>query len=138
MVVGVAIFFGVIWTMVGDNIKYDLDFSDPLIILDLLYFPVALIMSYIIPGRRVQAVAKSESLASKFNGYRSAMIVKYAIIEGSALFTIVVFKLTEQAIPAGVAILLLVILVILKPTPERFIFDLSLSSEEVEEFYSRT
>lgn len=80
--------------------------------------------------------AKSKKgLLDKLNFYRSALIVRYALLEGPSFFSIVVYLLTGDLLFLGIAAFIIVIFLIIKPSPEKAINDLELSHEEKQVLY---
>ncbi|HEY9113414.1 MAG TPA: hypothetical protein VIN10_01860 [Bacteroidales bacterium] len=77
----------------------------------------------------VEAKNKTE-LLEKLNFYRSALIVRYALLEGPAFFTTVVYLITGDLLFLGMTALIIVIFLIINPSPEKAINDLELSYEE--------
>jgi len=69
---------------------------------------------------------------AKLAMYRSAFLVRAALLEGSALLAIVAFYLTKDLLFMGVAIVLIFIFAFLRPTASGVIQDLELSGEERE------
>ena len=89
-----AIFFSVVaYTVVGSNAKLDTSFSNPLSIVG-VGLGLLLIVSSFIYAKKIKELFETTSLESKKNAYSSAYIVMIALIEGPALFNIVVFLIT--------------------------------------------
>ena len=80
--------------------------------------------------KRVNNIKTKNSLAEKLNDYRAAFILRDALLEGAALFAIIAYMLCDKLILLGVAILLVLIFVFIKPTKDKLIKDLELSSDE--------
>jgi hypothetical protein len=70
------------------------------------------------------------SLYEKLTYYRSALIIRYALLEGPSFFAIVVYLLTGDYLFLGMSGLIVLIFFTLKPSVERAINDLELNSEE--------
>uniref|UniRef100_UPI0032163206 hypothetical protein n=1 Tax=uncultured Draconibacterium sp. TaxID=1573823 RepID=UPI0032163206 len=77
--------------------------------------------------QRLKNCVKQSTLKEKLNEYRSALIIKFAIIEGSSFFVVIAYYLTGQYIYLGFLGLLLIIFVTYRPTKEKAIMDLELS-----------
>lgn len=75
---------------------------------------------------------KQVSLKDKLDGYRSALIVKFAMVEGAAFFAIIAFFLTGNLLFLGFIILLFFVFLFYKPTRLKLIEDLKLSLSEEE------
>jgi hypothetical protein len=75
-------------------------------------------------------IKNKSSLTEKLNDYRAAFILRDALLEGAALFAIIAYMICNELILLGVAILLVLIFVFIKPTKDKLIKDLELSSDE--------
>jgi hypothetical protein len=73
------------------------------------------------------------SLAEKMANYRSAMIVRYALLEGATFFTIIACLITGDFLFLGFAGFLVLIFVTMPPTRNNAIRDLELSPAEERE-----
>jgi hypothetical protein len=71
-----------------------------------------------------------KNLYEKLAFYRSALIIRYALLEGPSFFAIVVYLLTGDYLFLGMSGLVILVFFTLKPTVERAINDLELHSEE--------
>ena len=75
-------------------------------------------------------VNTSDSLQTKLNKYQTAAIVKYALIEGPAFIALFVYHTTGNALPLVIAVCLLAYLFVQKPTKDKIIDSLNLTSDE--------
>jgi beta-lactamase regulating signal transducer with metallopeptidase domain len=75
-------------------------------------------------------VHTSDSLQTKLNKYQTAAIVKYALIEGPAFIALFVYHTTGNALPLVIAVCLLAYLFVQKPTKDKIIDSLNLTSDE--------
>ena len=80
--------------------------------------------------KRVNDIKKKSSLAEKLNAYRAAFILREAMLEGPALFAIIAYLLCGKLELLGVAVLLLVIFILIRPTKDKLTKELELSSDE--------
>jgi len=80
--------------------------------------------------RKIQATSGKVNLFEKMADYRSATILRYAIIEGPAFFAIILSFVTGDLLFLGIGTLIIAYLFTLKPTMERAIKDLELSHKE--------
>ena len=71
-----------------------------------------------------------KSLFDKLTNYRSALIIRFALLEGPSFFAIVVYLLTGDYLFLGMSGLIVLVFFTLKPSVERAINDLELNSEE--------
>lgn len=83
-------------------------------------------------SQRLKACLQQPGLKGKLEFYQSALIIKYASVEGSAFFSIVAFMLTGNLIYLGMAGLLLIVLLVNRPTREKAITHLELDHQERE------
>ncbi|MBK8503171.1 MAG: hypothetical protein IPL46_13710 [Saprospiraceae bacterium] len=79
---------------------------------------------------RLQRIAGLDSLKDKMDGYRSALIIKFALIEGPALLTIIAFIQTGRYLYLGIALLLLMVFVYYSPKKSKLISDLQLTKND--------
>ena len=76
-------------------------------------------------------IAKSMSdLQVKLMAYRSALVIRYAIIEGVSIFAIVISLVTGKLLYLGIAGILILYFLALLPGIERIASDLELNPEE--------
>lgn len=81
--------------------------------------------------RRQREVLRGQAvLSEKLAGYRSAQILRWALLEGPALFSIVTFLLTGVYWVLGLVGLLVALFVSYRPSPKRTVQDLLLSHED--------
>ncbi|MBS7565455.1 hypothetical protein KHS38_13670 [Mucilaginibacter sp. Bleaf8] len=73
----------------------------------------------------------SSPVKSKFANYVSAFIVRAALVEGSTLLNIVVVLLSGSYLNMGVAVVLLLILISLRPQKAKVIEDLKIYYPDV-------
>ncbi len=96
-----------------------------------VYLALAVALSYWLFGLRVQAAKQQISLSDKLNTYRSATILRFALIEGSALLVVVFYLLTANLVLLGIAGIGLVVLALHHPNPVKLKMDLDLSPIEL-------
>lgn len=70
---------------------------------------------------------KIENLPEKMAGYRIALIVRYAFLQAPTVFSLVVYILTGGALFLGLASVIVVVFLTIKPTIERAAKDLDLN-----------
>ncbi|MDX2069873.1 MAG: hypothetical protein SFV55_15700 [Haliscomenobacter sp.] len=95
------------------------------------YLAIAVGVSYWLFGLRVQAAKQQTSLSDKLNTYRSASIIRFALIEGAALVAVVFYMLTGNTVLLGIAGIGLVILALQHPNPVKLKMDLELSPSDL-------
>lgn len=74
-------------------------------------------------------------LKDKMTNYRSALIIKFALIEGCSFFALIAYLLTGNLIYLGFAGLLLIVLITYWPSKEKTIIDLELTHSEQQQIY---
>lgn len=79
---------------------------------------------------RLQKVKKEESLSAKLAGYRSASILRYALLEAPSIAAIVVYMLTNNLLLLVFAGMIIILFLIYRPTKDRVVTDLELSPAE--------
>lgn len=135
LLTGLVLFTGVTILLLGDlqstfhGINYDL----------LTFYGVglalvfsALLGDYLVSKNMFAKNAAEPTLKAKLTGYQSSNIVKWAIIEGAALFNIVNFLIHADIIFLVLAVFMIVFLLTKRPSPKKAALHLNLSREEVE------
>lgn len=95
------------------------------------YLAIAVAISYWLFGLRVQAAKQQIGLSDKLNTYRTATIIRFALIEGAALLVVVFYLLTANLVLLGIAGIGLIVLALLHPNPVKLKMDLDLSPTEL-------
>jgi len=80
--------------------------------------------------KRLNEIRKKSNLKEKMEEYRSALIVKLALIEGPSFFAVVTYLLTGNYIYLGLAVILIIVFLIYTPNKTKFINDLELAKNE--------
>lgn len=86
----------------------------------------------IIFNKRIEQAKTKLDFNEKLNIYMSANIIRFALIEGVALFSIICFMLMGDWIFLAVTAVLIVFFITLQPTIERCAMDLELTLDERE------
>ena len=73
---------------------------------------------------------RSINLSEKLIDYRSALIVRYALLEGPSFFAIVVYMFTGELMFLGMAVLIILIFLFISPSVEKAGNDLELGQKE--------
>ena len=79
---------------------------------------------------RLNLAKEKTSLYEKMSDYRSALIVRYALLEGPSFFGIVVFLITGDYLFLGMSGLIIAVFFTLMPTANRAVNDLELSAND--------
>lgn len=100
-----------------------------------IYLVPVVIIAAIIAGNtifksRLAAAKEKGSLTEKLNDYRAALIVRYALLEGPSLLAIIAYLLTGELLFICIAGMAIIIFFILRPSKERLVKDLDLSTAE--------
>ncbi len=96
-----------------------------------VYLAIAVALSYWLFGMRLNAAKQQSNLSDKLNSYRSGTILRFALIEGATLLTLVFYLLTGNLLLLGIAGIGLVVLVLHHPNPVKLKMDLDLSPAEL-------
>jgi len=95
----------------------------------------ALIGSYasnFIFRKKLNEIRKKSSLKEKMEEYRSALIIRLALIEGPSFLTVVAYLLTGNYLFLGLVVALLIVFFIYAPKQSKFIADLELTKTEAD------
>ncbi|WP_088341448.1 hypothetical protein [Robiginitalea sediminis] len=76
--------------------------------------------------QQLSAVTKLETLQARMNGYLSACLTRYALLEAPGFLALSAYGTSGNAAYLGVALALWIALLLLYPTPERAVRDLQL------------
>lgn len=91
---------------------------------------VSVLLSFYIFNQRLVALKDKTDLNSKLFDYRSALIVRWALLEGPSFFAIVSYILTGNYILLSIAVVIIIIFILLMPNRARFEKELELNWEE--------
>lgn len=75
----------------------------------------------------------NKSLSEKFNDYRSACIVRWALVEFATLFCIILFLVSRVNALTIVAVALIILFFTTRPSLEKTASDLNVSENEIEQ-----
>lgn len=84
--------------------------------------------SNIVFKNRLLEIKSVERLTEKLEGYRSALIIRYALLEGPSLLAIIAYLLTANFFFLGIAAIVILYFASLRPTREKIIYDLELDA----------
>lgn len=97
---------------------------------------VAFYASKILFERRMPAVIARPSLEEKLEGYRTELILKYALLESPSIFAFVAYLLTGSMMFFAIGAAMLVFMIVVRPTREGAVMHLALSGTEAGEVLS--
>ncbi|MDY0343718.1 MAG: hypothetical protein RBR28_09100 [Lentimicrobium sp.] len=80
--------------------------------------------------KQLKVALSKIDLLDKLNNYRSALIIRYAFLEGSAFFTIAVYLVTGNMFFLGLAFIPILSFLLFVPSIEKTQFDLELNHDE--------
>ena len=78
--------------------------------------------------RKLIAIQQSNNLVEKLNDYSTALIIRFAMMEGPSLFCIIAYLLTSNYLFLVLAAVVLTVFIILRPTRANVLRDLELGS----------
>ncbi|WP_047245431.1 hypothetical protein [Maribacter thermophilus] len=85
-------------------------------------------------NRSISKINRQQSLKKKLTEYTSASLVKYACIEGPAIICLVAYYISGNALPLTIGLCLMALLIVQRPSRQKIIEQLPLTSEEQKEF----
>lgn len=94
-----------------------------------------IVASNLVFKQKLKECITRPNLKEKLNCYRSALIIKFALIEGSSFFALVAFLLTGDLLYLGFAAILVVVFITYTPSKEKSIVDLELNQTEKQIIY---
>lgn len=80
--------------------------------------------------KRLEQLVELKSLKEKLLGYQSALILKYALVEGPAFFSVVAYLLTANLLFPVITLVLVFILILFAPRNDKLISNLNLSNRD--------
>ncbi len=99
-------------------------FITPIVVLS------SILASKFIYAKQVTEFDKSSSLENKLVSYRTANIIKLALLEGANIFNISIMIITANYFFAALFIIITVLFFFNRPTKEKFIMDYEVSANE--------
>lgn len=107
---------------------------DPLLYLVPLFAVSGSVLGNVLYKSKVNSIPKTDSLKGKLTAYQSAMIIRFALLEGPSLFGIVAFMLTGELFFLIVSAMLIIYFIYLKPTKSSIQDALDFSYQEQDAF----
>src|SRR5690554_3198676 len=95
---------------------------------------VCVLFGNILYKSRLDKLSEMSDLKNKLMGFQTASIIKYALLEGASLFSLVAFLLTNNLLYLIIAGALVVYNIFQRPTKERVINDLNLEGALKDQF----
>ncbi|MFP4471173.1 MAG: hypothetical protein ACLFPE_10840 [Bacteroidales bacterium] len=109
----------------------DPEFTNILTLVVFAFLVIVIPVGRFIFNSKLKKASEADGLSNKLAAYRSAMIIKWAPVEGVGFFAVAALLLTGSALLYVPALICLALLLIFRPTRETLIADLQLSAEEV-------
>lgn len=106
---------------IGNNISKLAVYIIPVIAL------IGLISSTLLFKRKLEECRTKQNLREKLIEYRSALIIKFGIVEGTTFLAVISYLLTGELILLAVAGLLIIVFITYIPTKDKLYNDLDLS-----------
>ena len=106
------------------------DSEEPLWAAVVLMFLGALVLNGFIFKILLKGVSANKSLKDKLTTYQTASLMRYALLEGPALFAVIVFSFTNNVFYLVLGAILIAYLFLLRPSINKIVADLNLSSPE--------
>ena len=129
-VIAGQVIFGMVAVFINQEVQLNSALDQ---IRDVLIYIVPLIAiggilgSNLVFKSRLKLLKSRVSLIEKTADYRAALIVRYALLEGPSFFALVIYFLTGDVLFLGVAGLIIVVFLAIRPTIERVASDLDLN-----------
>ena len=107
-------------------------YGPELILLAALLEVIAVLLARFLYRRNLRKINSTPApLAQKLEAFRAANIVRWAILEGTALMVLVLFLLTNQWLILFIVLALLFIFFTARPTAPNIATDLQVSEQEI-------
>ncbi len=134
LIVG-QVFFGLIIVFLVSSGELDIELQE----LKMIFFiivPIFVIGGYlggkILFKKSMESAKQKPGLDEKLADYRSACIVRYALLEGPSMLAIIAYMLTAELSFIIIAAFIIAIFLTLRPSVDRAIIDLELNYDEVQ------
>lgn len=96
------------------------------------YLVFAISVGYWLFGNQMKTAKTAASLSDKLNAYRSANLIRWALLEGAALMALAFYLLSGNVILLGIAGIAFLVLGLLPPNVMRLKVDLDLSQADLD------
>ncbi len=137
IVIGVVLFtiVSLIRRIIGfEPVGYEID--KVLLILVPIFVLIGIFASNFVFKKILNEIREKSNFKEKMEKYRSALIIKLALIEGPAFFAIISFLLTGNYIHLGLTVILIIVLLIYKPNKTKLVNELELVKKESDLIYN--
>ena len=113
--------------------KVDQETEMVLMVIVPIFALIGIIGSNFIFKKRLVPIRSMSSLKDKLIDFRTALIIKFVILDAPAFFAVIAFLLTGNYFYLGITAALVVTFAIYFPTKSKLINDLRLSRQEVDQ-----
>ncbi len=110
--------------------SYSENHNDIFLILAPVLAILGILGGFFITKNRLESIDKRTELKDKLEHYRTTLIIKFALLEGPSLFSLVCFLLSGNYMFLGLSAILILILFTYRPTKEKTMRDLELSHKD--------
>ena len=130
---GVVLFGGVAAFLVHqDGPLGDASLAQPLMMVAAVLAVSGLAASVFLTNRLLEKARQQPDVAGKLVAYRSAFIIGVALLEGPALFAVVAYLLTGNVIVLAIVAVLVLRMLMMRPTRDKIATALGLQYDEVD------
>lgn len=109
----------------------DAELQQLLLIIAVVVAVVNIAVSTVIFNAKIKKIKNEPIFETKLASYRSASIIRYALMEMPSLFAAVIFLLSGNFWFLGITAFIILILLFIRPTPEAMAKHLELNYEEI-------
>lgn len=134
-IAGSLAFMAVVYYLSADYFVFNVNPSDPLFIILLLFSLVVIPSGYYFSRWKLSKVEPSDPFASKYSAYQLALLIRLASCEGVALFAVACLFVSNNLFYTLLFFIPLVIMVLNYPSPEKIGRDINLTQSEIDLFY---
>lgn len=90
----------------------------------------SMVGSYFFFKERLKMIPPDAGLTAKMNGYRSAKIIAFALLDGGAMFSVIGYLMAGHWLYLASAGFVLLVFLLGRPSPQQAVNDLELMGEE--------
>jgi len=112
--------------------KFELNLNDTFFIVEVILVTSSVIASNFLFKQNLDKARQQTEVSGKLTRYQSALIIRYALLEGPSLFGIVVYMITGNVFFLAISSALILYFLFLRPTKQMIKDDLQLSYDEAE------
>ena len=132
LIIGLVFFsLIVIYLIISRQLTGDIGLAHIFLYIVSLFTLAGLFGSNLIYKNKIAKIKTNNDLMAKMTNYRSAMIIRWAFLEGPAFLSIVAIMLSSNLIFLSFTGLIIARMIYLRPTMKTAIFDLELDQKEI-------